>query len=282
MKLAVLLVVFERDLAAVPAWPRLMESKAAQMGAGVGWESLIVYDNSPTPRATLARDVPGCLYVHDASNGGTAAACSVAAKLACESGVDWLLMLDHDTALPVNFFQQLARAEAEAASFPVAAFVPWVTDRGNVLSPAEVSATGSIRPLSRTPAGGLPPLTAIASGCVLRVSVLASLMPLPTGLWLDYVDHWIFAKIRAQHGDVRIVDTTLEHDLSIAHPESLSKRRLFSVLDGEARFVASLGWQARWAHPFRLARRLARYLLVRPRLATWMAGWLVSRRRVAP
>lgn len=281
MKLAVLLVVFERDLEEVPSWPRLLQSNTGRIGDGSGWQMLIVYDNSPRPRALAARDVPECLYVHDPSNGGTAAASSVGADLARQSGADWLLMLDHDTALPSNFFQSLARAEAEAGSSVVAAFVPWVTDRGSVVSPAKVSVAGSIQPLSRAGGDRVSPLTAIASGCVLRVSVLTSLMPLPPGLWLDYVDHWIFAGIRAQKGDVRILDTTLEHDLSIAHPESLSRRRLMSVLDGEARFVASLGWQARWAHPFRLARRLMRYLVFRPRLATWMAGWLVSRRRVA-
>ena len=282
MKLAVLLVVFERDLAAVPSWPRLLQCRAGQLGTESGWQRLIVYDNSSTPLAIAARNVPECVYVHDPSNGGTAAACSVGVRLAHESDAEWLLMLDHDTALPSNFFQLLARAELEAQSAPVAAFVPWVTDRGSVVSPATVSAAGSIRPMSRTEGHLLPALTAIASGCVVRVSVLTSLMPLPSGLWLDYVDHWIFAGIRQQKGNVRILDTTLEHDLSIAHPESLSKRRLLSVLDGEARFVASLGWKARWAHPFRLARRLARYLVARPRLATWMASWLVSRRRVAP
>ena len=69
----------------------------------------------------------------------------------------------------------------------------------------------------------------------------------------------------------------MQHDLSVSRPALLSQRRLLSVLEGEARFVESLGWRARWTYPLRLIRRLVRYLFIRPRLAVWMGRWLLAR-----
>ena len=271
--------LFERRWPDVKAVAQLSSFAFDLEGTGIRRHRLVLYDNSAASQAESAAAIADCTYFHDPANGGTAAAYEFATKLALQDGADWLLLLDHDSVLPAGFFTALARSRAAAASEPVAAFVPWVVHESRVVSPAFVTIFGSIRPLSRRPVRPESghALTAIASGSVLRVSVLGSLLPLPQGLWLDYVDHWIFARIRARGGIVRIFDATVEHDLSIARPASLSRRRLISVLEGEARFVASLGRCARWVHPLRLARRLVRYLVVRPRLGAWMAGWMLAR-----
>ena len=284
MYLVIVICLFERHWSDVSAMKQLPALAGDFARLGIRRHRLVVYDNSSSPQAAAAAAFPELDYVHDPGNGGTAAAYEFGSDLASREQADWLLLLDHDTALPTNFFPAWVRSMNEGDSEAVEAFVPWVMHESLVVSPATVTSFGSILPLSResTPPHTARPLTAIASGSILRVAALRSLMPLPKGLWLDYVDHWIFAKIRARGGSVRIIDATLEHDLSIARPASLSRRRLLSVLEGEARFVRSLGWRARWAHPFRLARRLTRYLIVRPRLAAWMAGWMFSGFRVAP
>ena len=283
MYLVIVICLFERDWSNVSAMMQLPALAGDFARLGIRRHRIVVYDNSPVPQAAAAAAAPEFDYVHDPGNGGTAAAYEFAANLASREQADWLLLLDHDTALPTDFFTAWVRSMEKGDAGAVEAFVPWVMHESLVVSPATVTSFGSILPLSREagPPRTARPLTAIASGSILRVAVLLSLMPLPKGLWLDYVDHWIFAKIRARGGVVRIIDATLEHDLSIARPASLSRRRLLSVLDGEARFVRSLDWRARWAHPFRLARRLARYLIVRPRLAAWMASWIFFGSRVA-
>ena len=273
-----MLVVYQRGLPDVAAWP-VLQSELARAAAGPPeGHKLIVYDNSQEPLCSAAASVPGCLYRHDPTNGGTATAYTFATAVAARTGVEWLLLLDHDTPLPHDFFRAVAAAIDAPTSANIAAFVPRVVHGEEPVSPAAITPAGSIRPILKPArAASNVRLTAVASGSVFRVSLLNSLLPLPPGLWLDFVDHWIFARLGERGRSVEILDITLQHDLSISRPALLSRRRLLSVLEGEARFVESLGWRARWTYPLRLIRRLARYLFIRPRLAVWMGRWLVAR-----
>lgn len=283
MHLMIVVCMFGRDWQHVASSRQLPIHVREFEALGIRCHRLIVYDNSPEAHDLGDSFSPGSMpkidYVHDPANGGTAAAYEFATKAASARHADWLLLLDHDTILPSDFFARWVAAIHMAPDEVVDAFVPWVTHEGVVVSPATVTGIGSIRPLSRTAAP--KPETAIASGSIFRVESLRAVMPLPHGLWLDFVDHWLFAEIRARRGVVRVFDAEVDHDLSIARPASLSRRRLLSVLEGEARFVRSLEWPARYVHPIRLMHRLARYLVIRPRLAAWMAAWIFSRRSLA-
>jgi hypothetical protein len=285
-RLLAVIVLFERDLDQVLAWSFLRRSLnavadhgGATASCGFLLDHVLIYDNSRHARAKPSEHLPNYSYVHDAGNGGTGAAYARATTLAREAGIDWLLLLDQDTTLPYGFLDAASAALMNSTRQPCA-LVPWVFQGARVVSPARVTAVGSVVPLRYEAA---PPvardLTAISSGSLLHVPTLASLMPLPNGLWLDYVDHWIFAQLRIRQRPVAVFDASLQHSLSIFTLESLNLNRLTSILNGEAAFLAMLGIGARLVYPLRLAARVLRYALIRPELAMHTLVWIVHRIR---
>lgn len=275
-------VAYERRLDRIEAWPKLQEWLRADHKSMMTLEQVLIYDNSPRPLAKPESPIPSCLYRHDASNGGTAAAYCLAIEIAAESQIEWLLLLDHDTHLPDCFLNGAWLALRRCESGKPAALLPWVNHEGAFISPARVTSFGSIRPLRRDEA--IQPgsrLTAIASGSLLRVTALRTLLPLPAELWLDYVDHWIFSALRAQGVPMLVFDEVIQHDLSIATLASVSPRRLLSMLDGEAHFHDTLGYWARIAYPLRLIARMVRMLWISPPLARHTLRWALKRLSLA-
>lgn len=265
MKVLAVLVVYERSLDESVAWRALSAQLQASPAGHLRLTHVLVYDNSHRPRATPAGECASVSYVHDQSNGGTAAAYACGIALASRTSSDWLLLLDHDTQLPDSYLSKAEACLEAAGTPPPAALLPWVMHDGQVISPAHVSAVGTIKPLLRssmkTPA---KPLTGIASGCLLHVPALRSLLPLPRELWLDYLDHWIFHRLARSGRRIEILDCTLDHDLSVADPAQLSTGRLSNLLVAERYFIQNINLAARLVYPFRLAARALRWLRLKP------------------
>jgi len=284
IRLLTVIVVYERDLDEVHAWPFLLHGLITSADGGDAAEKhgflldkVLIYDNSPKARAKPKEHLPGCIYVHDASNGGTAAAYSRACSIAHEAGINWLLMLDQDTFLPCGFLEAASIALARS-TFRPCALLPWVFQGTSIVSPARITGVGTILPLQHeVPLHMTSELTAISSGSLFYAPTLSSLMPIPGDLWLDFVDHWIFWQLRIRTLPVVVFDASLQHSLSVTNVESLNLRRLTSILNGEAFFLALLGTKARLVYPFRLAARVLRYACIRPDLAKHTIVWIVHR-----
>ena len=118
--------------------------------------------------------------------------------------------------------------------------------------------------------------------CILHAATLAALMPFPASLWLDYVDHWVFMQLRRRALSVVAFEACLQHELSVSDLRTLTARRLTSVLDGEASFVALLGPLARLAYPLRLLSRALRYYGPRRDLARHLIRWAGRRLKGRP
>jgi glycosyltransferase involved in cell wall biosynthesis len=282
--LMAVLVVYERGLAEVGPWRTLLTwlEGAHDTRSGLHLEHLLIYDNSSAPRAEPPREIRRCQYLHNSNNGGTAAAYEAAIEIASARGIQWLLLLDHDTQLPADFLDQAGiEIVPMSGQQRAVALVPWVRHgRDLIVSPNRVTRTGTFRPLrlGQKPAKG-EHVSAIASGSMLHVGTLKSLLPIPKALWLDYVDHWIFAQLHRQGLRTRVVDQVLEHELSVATLAELSPARFLSVLDGEAVFTCVLGILARMVYPLRLVRRIMMLSWANPKLAAAAVGWILRRRR---
>ncbi|MBD3749610.1 MAG: glycosyltransferase [Sphingobacteriales bacterium] len=68
--------------------------------------NVFIYDNSPT-RDPDAEKFPNVVYIHDKRNLGVSTAYNEGAKFAKSKNIEWLLLLDQDTQVPVNFLSQL-------------------------------------------------------------------------------------------------------------------------------------------------------------------------------
>lgn len=265
-------VVYQRKLEEVRAWRALQAALAAGPPAGghdLRLEHVLLYDNSARAQAgPLQTGKHRISYFHDTQNGGTARAYTLAAQMARDKQIEWLLLLDHDTDLPDDFFVHASSTLAAWTGPPAAMLLPWIHDGALPLSPATVSLFGGIRPLSPgDSAKAHRSLTGIASGSIVRSSALMQLCPLPPALWLDFVDHWLCAQLRTRGWPLLIFQARLQHDLSINDVARIEPDRLRSILEGEAAFVGGLPWLARSVHPFRLLWRALRYLVQQPALA---------------
>lgn len=100
-----------------------------------GHIKIVLFDNTPGGQdpGPLPADVH---YKADVENGGVAEAYNYALEIAYEEGFDWLLTLDQDTSLPVDFLRKLCYAIAFVEPLnTVAAIVPRVSDDERVISP---------------------------------------------------------------------------------------------------------------------------------------------------
>ncbi len=199
--------------------------------------SLLLYDNSPAPRAVPA--FPGAVtYLHDAANGGVAAAYNAGLSLARERKASWLLLLDQDTELTAGYLAEL-RALARSVPPEVAAIVPRLVQDGHVHSPREVprwthralpaEATGLLR----------QQVTAFNSGACLRT---AAIEQFPQRYWLDFLDHAVFHELQRKGGRVWLMQSTLAHGLS-AHnlDQDSSPSRYLNQLQAERDFYCEYG-----------------------------------------
>jgi hypothetical protein len=208
------------------------------------------------------------MRVEDPSNGGTRAAYAAAVSRAVAIGVDWVLLLDQDTCLPGTFPAAVGAALRAPGAADAAALVPRVLHEGELVSPAVITAAGTVVPRRIEAAGashGIP--SAIASGTLLRTSDMVDMQPVPPEFWLDYLDHWIFLRLHARSRPIAAIDCDIDHHLSVHDPQSMGPMRFANVLRAERRFVAELPFTARLVHRARLLLRAARLARRAPGLA---------------
>ncbi len=247
-----ILVLYDRKLDEATSWPTLLALLESDGPFRLG--HCLIHDNSRerhAPASTAASNVSVCWTP---ANLGTAGAYINAIDIAKVHGCDWLLLLDQDTDLPTDYLDRAART---LDTLPNAAIlVPRVRHGHNLVSPATIRSSGSVKPTSgpsmRT---GIP--TAISSGIILRSMAVASVPPFPRAIWLDYVDHWMFLSFARRKLAIGLIDADLSHDLSIRTPKTLSAERLISILEAENAFNDTMtGGHRGWLWLRRIARAM--------------------------
>jgi GT2 family glycosyltransferase len=200
---------------------------------------ILVQDNSPgAPLSQSSLGSDGFEYFHAPTNPGLASAYNRALAMAERGRIPWLLTLDQDTALDRRFFAQLLAALESGESEKVCAYVPGLVNDGLVLSPQIV---GKVF-YHRVPLGffgfAAKPLVAFNSGACLSVPALLAIGGFPQEYWLDYLDHIVFFRLQAAGGRVYVLNSQLEHNLSMQDIESgVSLERYSNVLAAEWKFV---------------------------------------------
>lgn len=270
-------VVHGRTLEEVESWAWLNRCLQGADHEGLVLRHVLIYDNSPTAMAAPGVSAPWLSYRHDHSNGGTAAAFAYGALLASRLNCEWMLWIDQDTQFPPGYLAQ-AHAALRSAKEPPAALIPRVVSGGTQISPAVISNFGVIRPLERgTTVSDRARITAVASGSVVNTAAFAALGPVPTRLWLDGVDHWVFSMLHSKSLPVAMIDCELQHALSLSNLGAMPSWRVVSVLDSELCLLSVLPLAARIAYPYRLLRYLMRIAGSNPAGARAACRWLISR-----
>ncbi len=180
---------------------------------------VILYDN--TPGGQEPGELPAHVaYKADLENGGLAEAYNYATEVAVRDGCAWLLVLDQDSALPVDFFHKLCPALRFASSLDfVAAVAPSIScGDGRITSPWGEPKYG-LRP-RRFPDGfiGISPQAVYAanSACTFKVSALQVVNGFDPHFPLWSSDLFMFHRLHQR--DFRILvagHIHVEHEVSI-------------------------------------------------------------------
>jgi GT2 family glycosyltransferase len=212
-----------------------------------GHFSVVIYDNSPNDQAVTPSE--NIDYMHDPSNQGLAAAYNYALERARESGCTWLLLLDQDTTVTLEFLTELiACARSLEDLNRVAAIVPKLVAAGTVHSPAEHfidyirhQFKRSLKTLDGEV--GLQPrrVSAYNSGATLSVPVLESIGGFPKEYWLDYLDHAVFDTLSTAGYQVYVLHARLEHQLAESDINNRPLWRFRNGLRAQSLFVKRAG-----------------------------------------
>lgn len=202
----------------------------------------LIYDNSPMPQDTRAvHGLDSFDVVHDPSNGGTRAAYLHALDVAVRQDCDWVLFLDHDTQLPVDYFLGVRDALSSVRGeelVTVGAVVPRVADHDQLISPATLTPYGRVKPIAdddHAKSGGF--VTAIASATLVRVQALQAIMPIPEVLSLDYLDHWLFRALQMAGWHILVSSSQVQHALSVMEMRTMGAGRYQAILAAESFFL---------------------------------------------
>ncbi len=221
--------------------------------------ALLVYDNSPNPQpARLDRWNFGSVqYCHASKNDGLAAAYNRALSMAHDGGIDWLLLLDQDTAIGPALFAALFSVFSSPLGAEICAVVPKLLERGKMLSPQFVGKfhNRDYRAAGTKISGGQ--VTAFNSAACLRVRSVEAIGGFPEEYWLDFLDHVMFHRLQVAGGRVLILDLVVEHRLSLRHLDTeMSLDRYANLLASEWRFIRETGTGGgAMVHRLRLLKR---------------------------
>ena len=238
-------VLYKKTFDAVPSAARIRHwlDETNSISTALKLAHCLIYDNSPVPHSREIDDSHKRISVfHDEFNGGTRAAYLYALQLAFEKGCSWILLLDHDTDVPIDFFEAVDAALATACNIEkIGAVVPYVFDRGYQISPSRITKYG--RGYAKNGAWKTPrrntTLTAIASATLVRADALESILPIPLELKLDHLDHWIFRELQKRGCCIVVSAARVEHSLSVQSMKTLDVNRYRSILDAELVYLKS-------------------------------------------
>lgn len=249
-----------------PAFRSLLASRA-RLEAESGEVGVLLWDNSPADNA--GQNLPeGVDYIPDTSNSGLAKAYNHALLLAMEGGVEWLLTLDQDTAIPEDYFEKMAEAVRDATRYAgIGAVVPQIAAGGKPLSPNWFQ-FGAVPRWYRSGYKGVPRESVFAfnSGAMLNVAALRQVGGYDPRFWLDDSDAMIFSKLH-QHGKRVYIagDIPVEHEFSMKDMQRrMSPTRYRNTLLAETAFWdLRMNRAAGWERTLRLMARMVKQWLRR-------------------
>jgi len=208
---------------------------------------LLIYDNTPGGQdpGPLPADIT---YISDTRNSGLAKAYNCALQAAGEGGFDWLLTLDQDTVLPLDFMSKLC--DTAALAFPmerVGAIVPIAMCDGRGISPKMIMKHGTLGKCFPKGFSGISEhrAHAVNSASTIRVSALKAVRGYDERYNLWFSDIVMYNRLHAH--DFRIFvagNIHVDHEMSGFDLKSRSTPgRYEDILRAEEAFYDQyIGW----------------------------------------
>jgi GT2 family glycosyltransferase len=278
MKLTIVVVLYKQKPEESKTFLTLKQTLFSK-NEGLEDIELILYDNSPVKQVFNPLPYEGIhiSYVHDPRNLGVATAYNHAWSIAKENGSRWLLLLDHDTEITDSYISEVLNLPEMGTD--IVAVVPNINSENTMISPVY---SHSLRPLkAERPKEGLQeqPVMAINSGALIHIDFLNEIGGFNENFPLDYLDHWLFYEIYAKGRRVWLLDTTLEHELSVMDYSRVSLKRYQSILNSEMSFFQNYKKDLFPSYRKQLAKRFLKQVLTvkNKKIAMYTLSRLFSR-----
>lgn len=214
---------------------------------------LLLYDNS----AATGHAESLFEYRHDPRNEGLATAYNYALERAIAENSQWLLLLDQDTAVTLEYLREVLTLttildsdqrvgaivpkleSAKGIKSPTLDFLEWLRRQMQFPRKRALFATREMYGLQEEQ------FSAFNSASVLRVSALQKIGGFPPEFWLDFLDIAVFNRLHAAGWTMFVMHSILQHELSMDTKEFYEKQgglaRHRNLLAAMVRFVRMHG-----------------------------------------
>lgn len=259
MQLTAVVVFYQTELYAAPTLQTLAKSMTPELKDFLAQIHFVLYDNSAQPHTTAQLTwLPDFEYQHDPRNLGIATAYNAGLKVAQQNDSQFLWLLDQDTALTADFINELQQQVAK--NLPVQAIVPQIKANGILMSPRDICSPFKVVPLTT---GQQQHALAINSAALVRVDFLRQLGGFSQDFQLDFLDNWLFYQIAQRQGQVQVLSSVLQHQLSVMHTQQIKMPRYQSIITAEWRYYHQYQKISEWQYRGHLVLRFASQLLIK-------------------
>jgi GT2 family glycosyltransferase len=207
---------------------------------------ILIYDNSPDSQYTneyFAYYNLNVHYVSNTDNPGLSTAYNYALKQANLENKKWLLLLDQDTRLTAEYFNEFSKLILSNNS--IVSIIPRVNNFYNdkPISPSKMFFGMFCRPLNIESGIISKNITAINSGTFLNINFLNEINGFNNLFKLDYLDHWYFREIHKRNYSVYLMNTFILQELSVGsnYSNRISIERYISLIYSQLRYVSLQG-----------------------------------------
>ncbi|MHB8845078.1 MAG: glycosyltransferase [Nitrospirota bacterium] len=266
MKILAVIIVYNQLIRETTTYRTLIASVDASNRRGD--ICVIVYDNSRQAQQGDSAESIISRYVHDPMNGGLSTGYNYALDYALVNNCDWLLLLDQDTELSVDFVSTLMNDISGVQDKKViVAVVPKVFCGDAPISPFFVRLGGTFQTIRRFDKTiEKYEIGAINSGSAVRVSYLEAIGGFNAAFKLDMLDHWLFHTMYLDNKRLLISDTVIRHKLSVQDYSSIDYHRYNSIISAEVTYYKNYRSAMDYVvFKVRLAIRAFKLLLIRKR-----------------
>jgi len=205
---------------------------------------LLIYNNSPEIIILSRED---CVVINAKQNGMLAEAYRYALQLAIKSHKKWLLLLDQDTELTIEYFEELNKILHSDISEKISAIIPKIQKGNHFIAPKTYfyKLGPSFFTNSVQKAGIYKKcFLAINSGTVLNAEAINETGGFPERFPLDGLDFWYFSQLYKNGKSFYVMNTVLEQNLSVLNGSAISTDRYASILNAELLLNRELGFLA--------------------------------------
>lgn len=234
-----------------------LSAAAAQIPSGALRFKTVLYDNTPEYSAAPSSE-PGIVYIAASRNDGVAEAYNRAMAIADSEDFDWILTLDQDTELPMDFLIRMADIIQQIGTNKrVAAILPLIRQGHRVLSPHWFRFDFFPRAFSASAHGvQRRSVYGFNSGSILRTRALQNIGGYNPLFWLDYSDAYVFRMFHLFGYKTFVAGhVAIQHHLSVLNTEEISDDRYRNIVQAGSAFCDLYrNWLVRVEFTWKLVR----------------------------